>query len=187
MIETAAKDGQRTADLSDIGPRDAPSSYVGPRGFHWMIPGRFAGAARPGLFNPLEVDLNALRRVGTDVLYTLTEEWEIDPAAVEAAGMIPHHVPIPDREPPSLEEAVGVCLECSVYAAENRTVTFHCHAGRGRTGTLLVAQLIWRGMSATEAVAFARSRNREWVESESQMAWLSEFEAHCAEMARLQG
>jgi atypical dual specificity phosphatase len=130
---------------------------------------------QPGLFDDLAVDLAALGRVGISVVYSLTEEWTPDAAAFHEAGLALRHVPMPDRAPPTDVQARDVCRAVETDMAAARAVAFHCRAGRGRTGTLLAAQLIWRGLSPEDAIAQARARNPKWIESEAQEAWLHRF------------
>ena len=51
-----------------ISPRDVGfvSAYRGPSGFEWLVQGVLGGTPKPGLVLPLEEDLDALLRVGTD-------------------------------------------------------------------------------------------------------------------------
>jgi atypical dual specificity phosphatase len=170
--------GTCTTDaLAELHPRAATSAYFGPGGFAWMVEGRLAGAARPGLFHETALDLEALRRVGIDVVYSLTAEWVPDAREFGAAGLVVHHVPIPDRAPPTDAQGLTVCAAVAEDMRAGRSVAFHCHAGRGRTGTLLAAQWVWRGVEAGEAIARTRRANPRWIESAEQEDWLHRFEA----------
>ena len=63
--------------------------------------------------------------------------------------------------------------------AFHTTQTRKQSSGKGRTGTMLAAQLIWRGTDAKAAVLEACERNSMWIESDSQYDWLMEFGEHC--------
>jgi len=158
----------------------APSEHLGPRNFHWLVRGRLGGTSRPGLAREIEIDLAALRRVGATVLYTLTEEWRPPVAEIGAAGLKSVHVPITDMAPPTPQVAAKACAEIERYLQQGEVVVHHCHAGRGRTGTLLACQLIWHGATAEEAFRSVRMANRHWIESAEQEAFLEAFERHCA-------
>jgi len=151
------------------------SAYAGPRGFAWLEPGLLGGCAQPGIFAEAEMDLAALERVGTKVLVSLTEEWAPDVARIEAHGMVSIHVPIPDQGVPETEVARALCARVMDHLAAGEPVTFHCRAGKGRTGTLLAAMLIWRGMAPDEAITETRRRNPAWIESEAQLDFLRGF------------
>ena len=150
----------------------AVSEYYGPSGFHWLIPGKLGGAPRPGLFRDLTADIEALARVGTRLLFTLTEEWVPDPTDFVAHGIDNHFVPIPDRAAPTAEQALGMCEIAEQYMARGEGVVYHCRAGKGRTGTMLAAQLIHAGIKAGDAITFVKHVNPKWIESDEQMVFL---------------
>jgi len=165
--------------LSDLTPNEHLSEYYGPRGFHWLVPGLLGGAQRPGLMYDMDIDLEGLKRVGTRVLVTLTEEWQPNAEEMARYGIESLYVPIPDREPPTLQQAIDTCEFVDRRINRGEAVVHHCRAGKGRTGTLLAAQLIWRGSTTEQAIKFAREKFSLWIESESQENWLFEFGAHC--------
>ena len=150
-------------------------AWFGPRGFHWLVPGLLGGAPRPGLFRPLDLDLDALRRVGTRLLVTLTEEWQPDPAAFAAFGIDSLWLPIPDRGAPAPEAAERVCSVAMARIAAGEAVVYHCRAGRGRTGTLLALQLVHAGFGAEAAIARARRANPAWIENATQEAMVADY------------
>jgi atypical dual specificity phosphatase len=170
-------------------PRAAPlpepnhgalSSYHGPNGFCWLVRGWIAGTARPGIASDLAEDLALLRRLGIDVLVTLTEEWLPPVEAIATAGMESRYLAIADMGVPSAEQAMQHCALVAKDIAAGKRVVYHCRAGRGRTGTMLVAQLIWHGASYEQAITHAKRRNQLWVESDEQFLFLQEFAASLA-------
>jgi atypical dual specificity phosphatase len=170
--------------LSDFTPNKIVEARHGPEGFHWLIPGLLGGTPRPGAGGDYDGDIGRLARLGTGLLVSLTAEWTPDPATLRARGIGSLHEPIPDYAPPALAQAERICREVSARLAAGSAVVFHCQAGRGRTGTLLAAQLIWHGAQAGDALAYARSRNPLWVESKTQEDFLEEFEAQCRARGR---
>ncbi len=158
-------------------PSGAKSAYFGPNNFCWLIPGLLGGTPRPGIFKPPHRDLAALQRVNTRLLVTLTEEYQPDEAQNTAHDIDTLYVPIPDLAPPTPEQAKAICRTVSEYVERGEAVVFHCHAGKGRTGTLLAAMLIWAGKSAEEAIVETRKRNPQWIESDSQIEFLKAFPA----------
>lgn len=150
--------------------------YFGPNGFHWLIPGLIGGSPQPGIMKLRRYDLEALQRVGTNLLISLTEEWVPDAEEIAQYGMASHYVPVTDLHAPTLEQAVDACEIAAEYIAKGKTVVYHCRAGKGRTGVMMAAQLIWIGNTAEEAVEYARQKNPKWIESDSQMKFLDVFE-----------
>jgi protein-tyrosine phosphatase len=59
-------------------------------------------------------------------------------------------------------------------------VIYHCKAGLGRAGLMLVSHLIVRGHAASKALALARERKRQWVESLEQEQYLWDLELFLA-------
>lgn len=157
----------------------APSDYFGPANFCWLIRGRFAGAPRPGLVSSIASDLKSLQRMGISVLVTLTREWEPPRDRLQAHDIDSIYCPIDDMAAPSVDAAMSVCTEVAERQAEGDATAFHCHGGRGRTGTLLAAQLIFYGTHPSDAVASLRQKNRSWIESRVQLRFLEAFGAAC--------
>lgn len=162
----------------DLGtPNKIAPEYNGPVNFSWLIPGLLGGTPRPGIFKDVERDIAALKRVETKLLVTLTEEWQPDPALNARYGIETIYEPMPDLNPPTIEQAISICRRVAEFTQRGEAAVFHCHAGKGRTGTLLASMLIWSGQSAHSAITNTRAQNSKWIESESQLAFLSEFAA----------
>jgi atypical dual specificity phosphatase len=73
-----------------------------------------------------------------------------------------------------------VCVEAENDMRTGGAVAYHCKAGLGRTGLMLVAHLILRGAAAPQALAFARERKTQWVQSLRQEQFLWDFELFMA-------
>jgi atypical dual specificity phosphatase len=154
--------------------RDATGTGRGPRGFLWLYKNRLAGTPQPGVFLDIDHDLRALRCVGVTVLVSLTET-PIETAALSAHDLRALWFPIPDREPPTADQAGEICRTLDELLARGDVIAVHCHAGLGRTGTVLAAYLIWKGASALDAVEGARRIEARWIQSESQAQFLEDF------------
>lgn len=154
---------------------EVPSAYYGPTNFTWLVRGRLAGTPRPGLSHSLDSDSRALRRIGVTTLVTLTEEWQPPVERLAEHGLTSLYVPIPDMAPPTMKQAQDTCAFVEQELNAERSVAFHCRAGRGRTGTLLAAMLIWYQPDFMAAIERVKSTNRYWIESDSQMAFLDRF------------
>lgn len=140
--------------------------------FYWLQPALLGGIPKPD-----EAALKALSKLRVKLLVSLTQEWQPDSALIKRYGMVSLYAPIPDFQPPSLVQAAQICRDVSAYTARGEAVVFHCRAGKGRTGTLLAAMLIWAGQTAQDAIAETRKCNPAWIETEGQLAFLADFAA----------
>lgn len=120
-------------------------------GFSWVEQPYLAASAFP-------VDaeeLAFLRGQGIDIVLTLTED-SLPRKYVDQAGLMSVHIPIGDMMPPT-QEQIDQCVSVIEKARESKMgVNVHCLYGRGRTGTILAAYLISRGMTAESAIQKVR-------------------------------
>lgn len=158
--------------------RTLPSSQLGPRGFRWLVEGKLAGTPEPGLLFDIEYDLSLLRAAGITMLVTLTEH-PLPDALLEAHGLKSLFFPIVDMNVPSCRATEDLCALVEMAMERGEVIAFHCKAGLGRTGTLLVSYLIWEGAPPQEALEVARSIEPGWVQSDIQEQYLFEFSRYC--------
>jgi atypical dual specificity phosphatase len=134
-----------------------------PQGFSWVEKPLLAALARPA--GP--EDFTWLRENGVEVLLSLTEgrprrDW------ADAANMLVFHEPLEDMEAPS-QEQLDRCVSAILRATERHMgVAVHCGAGLGRTGVVLAAYFVARGLSAANAVARVRRLRPGSVETDEQ-------------------
>lgn len=168
-----SKDG--VSIVAEIGKVVVPASR-GPKGFSWVVPGMLAGCPMPGVSAPIDYDLNLLVGMGITVLVTLTEE-DLYQEELISAGLRNIHLPIYDREAPSLNQMHMLLLRMQKLLEQEEVLAVHCLAGIGRTGTVLAAWMIKEGgLSAEEAIRRLRLINHSFVQSEVQEVFLVEFE-----------
>jgi len=154
----------------------------GPSGFHWLLRGQLAGTPWPGVVHDVRYDLDVLRSVGITRLISLTEA-PFDPVLAAQFGMSCLSSPMPDMAPPTQAQALALCHAVDAALRAGEVVAVHCHAGLGRTGTVLVSYALWRArgqLSAMQALADARRIHPGWVQSSAQVQFLETFAAALA-------
>lgn len=152
------------------------SSARAPTGFYWINPGHLAGCAEPGVLHDIDYDLDLLKMVGITYLITLTER-DLNQDALERAGLKNLHLPIYDREAPSMSQAYMLVRRMQLLLERGETIAVHCKAGIGRTGTMLACWLIREGgLSADVAIGRLRAINKAYVQTAVQEEFLAAFE-----------
>jgi atypical dual specificity phosphatase len=158
--------------------RGASPPHVRPQAssFQWLVPGALGGMARPGLVYDEIADLAALRALGVRRLVSL------EPAAfpvdrLAAHGIAGGHLAIPDMAAPSLPAAYAMIAETEDRIRRGEPTVYHCKGGLGRTGTMLAAHLIARGMAPLHALEELRSIHPRYVQSIAQEQFLDQLAA----------
>jgi len=141
-----------------------------PNGFSWVEKPHLAALARPSDAE----DLTWLRKQGIELLISLTEErprrdW------VNDAGLLVMHVPVEDMEAPT-QEQLDRCISAIERAnSHGMGVAVHCGAGLGRTGVILAAYFVAKGLSAQNAIGKVRRMRPGSIETDEQADAVVEF------------
>ncbi len=170
---------EETTELPPPIPEEAKkyvSDAFGPRNFLWLKKGVLAGTPQPGLVNDLNYDLMLLKKVGITILINLRKN-EPDPKPMLKHGIRSLWFPIQDMAAPTTIDAIKWCKQVNALLQKGEVVAYHCKAGMGRTGTMLVCQLMWEGTRALPALEKARLIEPRWVQSELQVDFIEQFEA----------
>ena len=135
-----------------------------PNGFSWVDKPLLAALARPSA----PEDFAWLREQGIEVLVSLTEDrprrdW------VDDGGLLVFHEPLEDMEPPTQDQLDRVISAILRATEGNRAVAVHCEAGMGRTGVVLAAYFVAKGMTGQNAVGHVRRLRPGSVETDEQV------------------
>ena len=131
------------------------------RNFGWVLPGRLAGMARPRPGAASE-----LAQAGVAAVLALTEDPPLD--ELLAAGLAVHHEPVPDFAAPTPQALVRCVSFVRARIEAGSAVVVHCHAGYGRTGTVLAACLVGTGVAPEHAIATVRRLRPGSIETPEQ-------------------
>ncbi|MFW5876814.1 MAG: ATP-binding cassette domain-containing protein [Myxococcota bacterium] len=145
-----------------------------PSHFRWVLPGKLAGMGKPGLLGDEQTDLEAVASAGVEVLVSLTTQ-PIGSDRLQPFGMRGRHFPIPDMGAPAVAAAARLCRDVERSLDRGAAVALHCHAGLGRTGTMLASYLVWSGATPEEAVRTVRQACAQYIQSDAQLKFLRRF------------
>jgi len=134
-----------------------------PPGFSWVDPPHLAALARPDSLEELEW----LRQQGIQLLISLSEhppfrKW------IDDAGLLLLHVPVADFHAPTVEQIEQIITAIERAKEQRMSTAIHCHAGLGRTGTILAGYFVAQGLGAPEAIAKVRYLRPGSIETDAQ-------------------
>jgi atypical dual specificity phosphatase len=145
----------------------------------WIEPGLIATSGIP-----LGVkDLRSLYEQGIRAIVALTEhpitvQRGISSQVLDQIGLTCLHASIVDQCPPDVGTVWQTRQFINQMKAQSRPVLLYCHAGVGRTGTMLHAYYLAEGLSLEEAkarVKASKPSNQFFMLSDAQKAFLEEF------------
>lgn len=152
------------------------SHMSGPRGFTWIVQDTLAACPRPGVCGDIDYDLVLLQRAGITTVISLTEE-PLPQDALERHGLKSVHLPIVDGKVTSLANVDKLVVQMQEMIKNGQILVVHCLAGYGRTGTIIGAFMMREfNLSASSVLKKLRTINHEFVQTEVQERFLSEYE-----------
>ena len=151
-----------------------------PERFHWIVPGKLATMALPGLAVPLAQDLAEIEALGVRAVATLTERPLPEPACA-GSTLAFRHFPIDDFDVPEMQQVRDFCAWADARIAAGEPVAVHCFAGLGRTGLMIACWLVREPGRTTERVLFdIRKFERGYVQTAEQEAFIAVWESSLA-------
>ena len=146
-----------------------------PKNFSWFEPSKLAACARP----EAESELRAVKKQGVDAIVSLTGTPLI-PSVVNRLGFEYLHSHISGT--PSTLQLHDIIQFIEEENAKSKPVLVHCGEGKGRTGTVLAAYLVYRGIGADEAIKRVREKRPGSIESLDQENAVRMFERSLKKM-----
>ena len=141
--------------------------------FSFVIPGSLAGLAMPGLNNPMEAEVNFLKKNGIAVLLNLGDMEYFYDEYRQLFRVIDE--PIVEFQPPSrqqMERIVRIFMSLKQGAA----MGVHCAGGAGRTGTVLACVIgKMEKIPGAEAIRKIRAMRPGSIESTSQEKFIQSY------------
>jgi len=119
-----------------------------------------------------------IRAIVTLTEHSLTVQREITVQVLDDLGLICLHAPIVDQYPPDVATIQQVREFINQMKAKDQPVLVHCHAGIGRTGTILHAYYLTEDLSLEDAkikVKNTRLTSQFFMLSDRQQAFLKDF------------
>jgi len=143
-----------------------------PTNFSWVIDSTLAGSGMP----TSREELDWIRENGIKAVLTLTEE----PLPEEWLNDIDYlHVPTVNGAAPDMADIDKAVNFIDRNLKNSKATMVHCAAGKGRTGTILVAYMMkFKNMDVKQAIESIRNKRPGSVENGSQEIALSLFEKY---------
>lgn len=158
--------------LGNCSPK--PTVVPLPPHFKWILPGRLAGMGKPGLMGDIDQDLTAIATAGISHLVSLTKEL-FPGNTLRPYGISGRHFPITDMSVPAIGTTASLCRDIKRQMENGNGVALHCHAGLGRTGTILASVLVWLGRSPEDAVKEIRAIGKGYIQNKAQLDFVYRF------------
>ncbi len=112
-----------------------------------------------GLENLESLWAQGIRAIVTLTEHPLTAQKALTPEVIADLGFEVLHVPVIDQHPPSREQAEEVLSFMIQMKDKQDPIYLHCHAGIGRTGTMLHAVYLLAGMPFEDAKQMLKAKS----------------------------
>ena len=134
--------------------------------FSWLVEGEVAGHSAPVSAD----DLAYLKGLGIRALVRMEDEYRVQvaPEQIRDQVLTDCYQPVDDLTAPTPNQINRMIQFIEDSVAKGKPVGVSCHAGIGRTGTLLACYLVKKGRTAEEAMQEVALKRRAAVETEDQ-------------------
>ena len=140
-----------------------------PTNFSWIIPQKLAGSGLPSSLDQMAwIASNGIRTLITVREIPLPDIW-IKKIDSQFTSLESYFLKTDDYNAPTIDEIFKVVNYMDAKIESDLPVLVHCAAGKGRTGTILAAYLIWKeGLTPEAALKKLRLMRPGSVQSEKQ-------------------
>jgi ADP-ribosyl-[dinitrogen reductase] hydrolase len=152
-----------------------------------LCPGKHARSllVGPPWARDLSADVQAIKDWGAVAVLTLIEPEELLAlqvadlgAVVRSAGMVWHHQPICDGNPPDasfMRQSPALSSDLLALVQQGGSVLVHCRGGLGRAGTVAALLAIETGLAPAVAIAAVRAVRPGAIETAVQEAFVMAY------------
>jgi atypical dual specificity phosphatase len=151
----------------------------------WIEPGVVAAGGIPlGVKDLQSLYEQGIRAIVTLTEHPLTSQAEITTQVLSEIGLTCLHAPIVDQCSPDVTTMREATRFIKRMKAQGCPVLLHCHAGVGRTGTMLHAYYLAEGLSLQDAkakVRMAKPSSQFFMLSDAQKEFLEDLANGVAE------
>ena len=140
-----------------------------PRNFSWMESSVIAGCGRPESV----IELEAAKKEGVAAVVSLTST-PLNPEVINRLGFAYLHSPLSTM--PSTQQLTQITHFIDSQKSQSHPVLVHCGEGKGRTGTVLAAYLVYQGMHADDAIQLVREKRPGSIQTAEQENLVHDFE-----------
>lgn len=134
--------------------------------FRWLIPEEVAGHRAP----ESDEDIQYLKDKGIRALVRMAEKHiaKVTSSQVESLGLLDYYEPVVDFAAPSQSQIDNIISFIKQSVADGKPVGVSCHAGIGRTGTILACYLVSKCSAAEQAISKVKQQRPGSIETKEQ-------------------